>query len=249
MLTINGLTKHFGGLAAIDGLDMTVNEGEIVGIIGPNGAGKTTLFNIVTGFLRPTSGKVFFEGKDITGKKPHSIAERGMVRTFQGVGFFPEFSVLENLLAASFMKPRIGFWEAAFHTASSRKKRDYALDRAREILGLTGLDVYEDRVADQLSAGWRRTLALAIALAAHPRMLLLDEPVTTLDPERVTTIMNLVTRVRESGVTVVVIEHNMRVIMDYCDRIIVIAFGKKIAEGTPREISQHKEVIEAYLGE
>lgn len=248
MLEIRGLIKYFGGLHAVDGLDMSINQGEIVGIIGPNGAGKTTIFNLITGFLRPTKGKIVFEGEDITGQEPYYIAERGIVRTFQAASLFPNFTVLQNVLVACHLEPKVGIWEAALHTSSSRKKRGYALSRAKEILKLTSLDTQEDKFADGLSSGWRRTLAIAIALASNPRLLLLDEPVTTLDPERVTFLMNLVTRVRESGVTVAVIEHNMKAIMDYCDRIVVLALGKKIAEGSPEEIRGNKEVIEAYLG-
>jgi branched-chain amino acid transport system ATP-binding protein len=248
MLEIRGLTKHFGGVAAVDGLDMTINQGEIVGIIGPNGAGKTTLFNLITGFLRPTRGKIVFREKDITGHTPHAIADKGIIRTFQAASLFPDFTVQENILAACHLKPKVGIWEAVFHTPGSRRKSEYALSRAREILEFTGLDTRKDQLAEELSSGWRRTLSIAVALAANPQLLLLDEPVTTLDPERVTFIMNLVTRVRQSGVTVAVIEHNMKAIMDYCDRIVVVAFGKRIAEGSPEEIRQRKDVIDAYLG-
>jgi branched-chain amino acid transport system ATP-binding protein len=248
MLEIRGLTKHFGGVAAVNRLDMTVNQGEIVGIIGPNGAGKTTLFNLITGFLKPTKGEVLLDGEDITGQKPHSIAEKGIVRTFQAASLFPDFTVLQNVTAACHLKPKVGLWEAVLHTSSHRKKREYALSRAKEILKFTGLDTQGDKIAGGLSSGWRRTLSVAIALAANPRLLLLDEPVTTLDPERVAFIMNLIAKVRASGVTVMVIEHNMRAIMDCCDRIVVLAFGKKIAEGSPEEVGQNQHVIDAYLG-
>jgi len=237
MLEIKGLTKRFGGVVAIDGLDMTIKQGEIVGIIGPNGAGKTTLFNLITGFLRPTKGKVLFEERDITGHKPHRIAAQGITRTFQAANLFPDFTVQENIVAACHLKPKVGILEAILHTPGSRKKREYALSRTKEILEFTGLDTRKDQFAEGLSSGWRRTLSVAIALAAYPRLLMLAF------------IMNLVIKVRESGVTVVVIEHNMRAIMDYCDRIVVLAFGKKIAEGPPEEIRQNKDVIAAYLGE
>jgi branched-chain amino acid transport system ATP-binding protein len=249
MLEIKGLTKHFGGVVPIDGLDMTINQGEIVGIIGPNGAGKTTLFNLITGFLRPNKGKILFDKRDITGHKPHRIAAQGITRTFQTANLFPDFTVQENIVAACHLKPKVGILEAMLHTPGSRKKREFALSRTREILEFTGLDTRKDQLADELSSGWRRTLSIAIALAANPRLLMLDEPVTTLDPERVAFIMDLVIKVRESGVTVVVIEHNMKAIMDYCDRIVALAFGKKIAEGSTEEIRQSKDVITAYLGE
>jgi len=249
MLEIKGLTKYFGGLAALDELDMNIKQGEIVGLIGPNGAGKTTLFRLITGFLRPTKGRIMFDGEDITGQKPHSIAERGIVLTFQLTSVFRNFSVLQNILAACHLKPKIGFWEAVLHTPSSRKKEEQILSRTLEIMKFTGLDTQEYKLSEELSSGWRKTLAIAIALAANPRLLLLDEPVTTLDPERVTFIMNLITKMRESGVTAVMIEHNMKAIMDYCDRIVVLAFGKKIAEGSPEEVRQNKDVMTAYLGE
>jgi branched-chain amino acid transport system ATP-binding protein len=249
MLEIRGLTKHFGGLAAIDGLDMNVNQGEIVGIIGPNGAGKTTLFNLITGFLHPTKGRIIFEGNEIAGEKPHSIAQRGIIRTFQLTNLFPKFTVQDNVVSSCFLNPKIGFWEDVLHLPSSRRKREQALKRSQEILKFTGLEGRANQLAGGLSSGWRRTLAIAIALAASPRLLLLDEPVTTLDPDRVTFIMNLVTKVRESGVTVAIIEHNMRAIMNYCDRLVVIANGRKIAEGSCEEIRKNKEVIKAYLGE
>jgi branched-chain amino acid transport system ATP-binding protein len=249
MLEIKGLTKHFGGLAAIDGLDMTINQGEIVGIIGPNGAGKTTLFNLVTGFLHPTRGRILFEGNQIAGEKPHVIAQKGIVRTFQLTNLFPKFTVQENVVSACFMNPKIGFWEDVLHLPSSRKKQEQALIRSQEILKFTGLESRANQLAGGLSSGWRRTLAIAIALAAGPRLLLLDEPVTTLDPDRVTFIMDLVNKVRASGVTIAIIEHNMRAIMNYCDRLVVIANGRKISEGPCEEIRQNKEVIKAYLGE
>jgi len=249
MLEVKGLTKRFGGVVAIDGLDMTIKQGEIVGLIGPNGAGKTTLFNLITGFLRPSKGKILFEKKDITGYKPHRIAAQGIIRTFQAANQFPDFTVQENIVVACHLKPKVGILEAMLHTPGSRKKREYALSRANEVLKFTGLDTRKDQLAEELSSGWRRALSVAIALAAKPRLLMLDEPVTTLDPERVAFIMNLITKLRESGVTVMVIEHNMKAIMDYCDRIVVLAFGKKIAEGSCEEIKQRKDVIAAYLGD
>ena len=248
MLRINGLTKDFGGLKAVDNLDFSVNQGEAVGLIGPNGAGKTTTFNMITGFLRATKGTILFEGKDLLGKKPHSIAEKGVVRTFQATSIFPGFSVLQNLTAACYLHPRIGFWEAALHTSSSRRKERETLDRAHEVLQVVGMEQMKDLPAASLPHGHKRILGIAIALVAQPKLLLLDEPLSGMNSGEVVVAMEIINKIWHKGVTVLLIEHNMRAAMSFCERIVVLNFGHKIAEGSPKEIRENKAVIEAYLG-
>ena len=248
LLEIKELTKQFGGLTAVSQLDMYVNEGEIVGLIGPNGAGKTTVFNLVTGVLRPTAGKVMFDGKDITGKSPHLVAKLGIGRTFQLNPLFADFTVLENVVASSHLRPRSSLLDIYFNTATYRRNEAHILDESLEILRLVGLDKVKDELAKNLSHGYQKALSITRALAVKPKLLLLDEPATALSQDKVEMIMGLVTRLREAGTTIVLIEHNMRAIMDYCDRIVVLAYGKKIADGLPQEIRENKEVIEAYQG-
>jgi len=248
MLEIMGLTKYFGGLAAVNELDFDVSHGEIVGLIGPNGAGKTTVFNLLTGFLRPTKGKVVFKGKDITGQKPHFIAKKGMIRTFQATSLFPDFSVLQNIMGACHLKPNVGFWEAILHTPSSRKKRESILNRTLEIIRFAGLDAVKDQFARSLPHGYKRMLGIAVSLAPDPQLLLLDEPLSGMNAEEVNSAVKLIRKIWERGTTVLLIEHNMRAAMNLCQRIIVLEMGRKIAEGTPEEVRANKEVIQAYLG-
>jgi branched-chain amino acid transport system ATP-binding protein len=248
VLKIEGLTKYFGGLAAVSGLDMRVNSGDIAGLIGPNGAGKTTVFNLVTGFLRPTKGQVTFEGKDITAKKPHSIADKGMVRTFQSTNIFADFTVLKNIVLACHLKPKIGLWETVLHTRSSQNKEKDILQRSQKILGMVGMEAMADLAAGTLAHGHKRLLGIAIALAAEPKLLLLDEPLSGMNAEEVSETMGVINRLWQSGITILLIEHNMRAAMNLCQRIVVLNFGKKIAEGSPEEIKGNNDVIQAYLG-
>jgi branched-chain amino acid transport system ATP-binding protein len=248
VLEIEGLAKYFGGLAAVNGLDMSVNSGDIVGLIGPNGAGKTTVFNLITGFLRPTKGRVTFEGKDITAKKPHSIAENGIVRTFQATNIFPDFTVLKNIVLACHLKPKISFWETVLRTRSSQHKEKDILQRSQKILGLVGMEAMADITAGTLAHGHKRLLGIAIALAAEPKLLLLDEPFSGMNAEEVSETMRVINRLWQSGITILLIEHNMRAAMNLCQRIVVLNFGKKIAEGSPEEIKGNNDVIQAYLG-
>jgi branched-chain amino acid transport system ATP-binding protein len=248
MLKIERLTKYFGGLAAVSGLDMSVQSGDILGLIGPNGAGKTTFFNLVSGVLRPTQGRVIFEGNDITAKKPHYIAKKGIVRTFQAINICPDFTVLQNIVLSCHLKPRIGFLETVLHTASSRRKEKDILHRSQEILELVGLDTMADVTARYLAHGHKRILGIAIALAAEPKLLLLDEPLTGMNAEEVSETMRLIDKLWQRGTTILLIEHNMRAAMSLCQRIVVLNFGKKIAEGSPEEVKENNEVIQAYLG-
>jgi branched-chain amino acid transport system ATP-binding protein len=248
MLKIERLTKYFGGLVAVSGLDMSVKSGDILGLIGPNGAGKTTFFNLVSGVLRPTQGRVIFEGTDITAKKPHYIAKKGIVRTFQAINICPDFTVLQNIVLSCHLKPKIGLLETVFHTASSRHKEKDILHRSQEILELVGLDTMADVTARYLAHGHKRILGIAIALAAEPKLLLLDEPLSGMNAEEVSETMRLIDKLWQRGTTILLIEHNMRAAMSLCQRIVVLNFGKKIAEGSPEEVKVNNEVIQAYLG-
>jgi branched-chain amino acid transport system ATP-binding protein len=248
MLEITGLTKKFGGLCAVNDLSFNVNEGDIVGLIGPNGAGKTTVFNLITGYLRPTDGAVAYEGSEISGKTPSLIAGRGVVRTFQATSVFPEFSVRDSIALACHIKTRIRFGEALFHTPSSRRKAEQISKRASEIMATVGLEEVSGVAAKNLPHGHKRRLGIAIALAAEPKLLLLDEPLTGMNAEEVADALRLIDRLWQGGMTILVIEHNMKAAMSICQRIVVLNFGTKLAEGSPGEVRENQEVIEAYLG-
>jgi branched-chain amino acid transport system ATP-binding protein len=248
MLEIRGLTKYFGGLEAVSDVDLHVSRGEKVGLIGPNGAGKTTFFNLVSGTLKPTRGEVVFEGRNITGASPHRVAACGVVRTFQGTNIYPDFTVLENVVLSCHLKPGIGLFETVLSTRSSRRKEKAVLERSHEILGTVGLDGMAAVPARSLAHGHKRILGIAIALAADPKLLLLDEPLGGMNAGEVSETMRLIDRLWQDGITIVLIEHNMRATMNICQRIMVLNFGRKIAEGTPDEIRVDPEVIRAYLG-
>lgn len=248
LLELHRLTKCFGGLMAVNELDLSVEKGEIVGLIGPNGAGKTTVFNAITGVFHPTSGKVLFKDEDITGLTPHSVAKLGLVRTFQLTTLFYNMTVLENILLGFHLTLDIRFLGALFNTASTRRREEQMLEMAAELSEFMGLGKKQDELAKNLSYGHQRTLLMAIALAAKPELLLLDEPVTGMTAEETLEIMNKIRNTRDRGITILLVEHDMRVVMHICDRICVLNFGRKIAEGSPKEISENKEVISAYLG-
>lgn len=248
MLEIRELTKHFGGLSAVNNLDMTVNQGEIVGLIGPNGAGKTTVFNLITGFIRPTKGQIIFEQSDITGQPTHSIADKGIVRTFQLSAFLQDMTVLQNALVSCHLHPKVGVWEAILNIPGYRKKEQYACDHAMDVLQFLGLDSVKDELAQNLPHGHQRLLGIAMALSANPKLLLLDEPLAGMNAAEVRESLTFVNKIRSAGTTVLLVEHNMRAVMELCDKIVVINFGCKIAEGLPEEIRRNKDVIESYLG-
>jgi branched-chain amino acid transport system ATP-binding protein len=232
-----GVTKYFGGLAAVWDVDFYVNQGEIVGLIGPNGAGKTTLFNLISGALVPKPGTVKFKAENITGLKPNQICRKGVARTFQSVKIFANMPVLENVLLGSL-----------FGTSNSMS----SADAAREAMGLlefVGLPAVRATPAKDLTLANQKRLEVARALATRPELLLLDELMAGLNPTEVAQAMELVTRIRDKGITIFMIEHVMKAIMSVCDRIMVLHHGKKIAEGTPQEIAASKTVVEVYLGE
>jgi len=245
LLEAHSLSKHFGGLAAVNSLDLTVEGGEIVGLIGPNGAGKTTCFNLLSGFLRPTRGSVVFAGADITGRRPHQIVARGLVRTFQLATLFQELTVLENVLLGLHLHARLGLRQLLF---SRRIFPPEEISLSGEVLEFTGLAAHAEQLARNLPHGYQRALGIAMALAARPRLLLLDEPVTGMNLSESGQVMSLIKKIRDGGTTILLVEHNMKAVMGTCDRIVVLNFGRKLAEGTPAAVSTSADVIEAYLG-
>ena len=230
------LTKHFGGLAAVEKVYFHINEGEIVGLIGPNGAGKTTLFNLLSGSLPPTAGTIRFKGENITGLKPYQICRKGMARTFQLVKVFPHLSVLENVLLGSLFRRSTG------------PHRVDAQAEAVELLELVELSDKKVSLAKDLTVAHQKRVEVARALATKPELLLLDEVMVGLNPTEVAEFIRLIKRIRDKGITVLMIEHVMKAIMEISDRIIVLHHGEKIAEGTPQEIANSQEVIKVYLG-
>jgi len=248
LLELNKLTKIFGGLTAVGGLDMYVENGEIVGLIGPNGAGKTTVFNAISGMSAPTGGKVIFKGEDITGLKPHVVAKKGLMRTFQITTIFSELTVLENIRLGSHLISDIGFWPAVFNTVGTRRREKALMDKASELADFMGLGARRHELAKNLSHGHQRALEMAIALVAEPDLLLLDEPVAGMSTEETVEMMKKIRAVRDRGVTILLVEHDMKLVMDVCTRICVLNFGEKLAEGNPKEICENKDVIAAYLG-
>jgi branched-chain amino acid transport system ATP-binding protein len=247
-LEVSGLTKHFGGLSAVNDFGMEIEKGQIVGLIGPNGAGKTTIFNLITGVICPDSGKVVFDGKDITGKSAHFIAAQGIGRTFQLTPLFANFTTLENVEASCYLHPRSGFWDTLFNTRSYQHNETQALQKSIQILELVGLGKVKDECAKNLSHGYQKMLGIARALAAQPRLLMLDEPLGGMNTDEMTFTMEIMTKMRKQGLTILVIEHNMQ-ILDLCDQVVAINFGQKICDGCVADVRSHPEVIKAYLGE
>lgn len=234
VLSLNRLSKAFGGLLAVNEVSFSVGEGEIVGLIGPNGAGKTTLFNVVNGYVPPTSGTVIYNGRTVTGFPPNRMARLGMGRTFQIVRPFPTLSVLENIMVGAFLR---------------HPSRPAAERKAWEVLEFIGLDGMAHRPAGQMTLTGRKRIEVGRALALEPRLLLLDEVSAGLNPAESDRMIDLIRRIRERGVTILIVEHVMRVIMRISDRIVVLNYGRRIAEGTPGEVARNPEVIQAYLGE
>ncbi len=246
LLQVQDLTMRFGGLTAVDALSFTVKHGEIHGLIGPNGAGKTTTFNMISGFYKPSSGKVLLRGEDISGLKMYQVARLGVVRTFQHSTLFNELTVMENALVGTHMRFRPNVFAAI--VGWDREDRRGAEARAREALEFFGIDHLATERAGDLSHGHQRALGMAVAYASHPDIMLLDEPFTGMNPGETHQMMELMRKLGRDGITILIVEHDMHAIMGLCDTITCMSFGKLLAEGTPEEIRHHPGVIEAYLG-
>lgn len=245
ILEVKNLTKQFGGLLALNEVGFEVEEGEIRGLIGPNGAGKSTMFKIIAGFYAPTRGSIVYQNQNIEGAKPHSIAELGIVRTFQETTLFQELTVFENALVGTHIKARTNLFSAIL--GLDREKQKAAREKVEEVLEFMGLADRRHQLASELPLGSQRALALSIALVSEPKMMLMDEPFAGMNPEETNHMMDLTRKVRESGVTIVLVEHDMKAVMGLCNYLTVLNFGQVLAQGTPDEVRNNEKVIEAYL--
>jgi branched-chain amino acid transport system ATP-binding protein len=248
LLEVSNLVKQFGGLTAVNNLTFTIERGQLVSIIGPNGAGKSTVFNLLTGAYQPTSGKVVFDGSDITGCKPFQSARKGIGRTFQNTTVFREETVLDNVIVGQALHVKTGVWGSIMRTAKARREEEKVRQKARSVLDFVGLSDQEQKAAGSLTEEAQKRLSIAMVLAADPKLLLLDEPTGGVNLEEIGGLIELTKRIRQSGITVCLIEHKMRMVMSMSDHIIVLNYGTNIAEGTPAEVANNEEVIEAYLG-
>jgi branched-chain amino acid transport system ATP-binding protein len=249
LLEVEAISRRFGGLNALKDVSFSVNAGEIVGLIGPNGAGKTTCFNVVSGVMSPSAGAIRFMGRSIVGKKPSAIVNEGLVRTFQATTIFPDSTVIENVMRGAFATTPVSMIGSVLNTRAARATMAATRERCESLLERLSLIQFQQRRAGELSYGGQRRLGVAIALAANPKLLMLDEPVAGLNPEEAADFGRLIKEVHQvEDVAVLLVEHHMRLVMGLCDRLVVLDHGEKIAEGVPTEIRADRKVIQAYLG-